>query len=209
MRAAFLVVLLSGSAWAEEAPDPDEVSAKLSRGKTIDSCLKAYGPARRTFPAAYLRGINMEAETCTKRVMNVTVDQVLVPLKKTDTVRFKLGMDAQRSFNEAVKRYCGRWEPYYERCCSTCSFTESSECAMDFHSVRTKQVEDALAKKVPPESPAAARVRTNEFESYAITWCAFLTETGFAVDGTCVSRVLGALEAGQRDDGAEKKCGKK
>ncbi len=188
------------------AQDPDEVGEQLARAKKIDACWAAYLPARKVFPTAYLRGTSTDAATCTRRVMNREIDALLLPLKKSGPALFKRGMDAQREFNDAVKRYCGRWSAWYGQCCATCSYTEEPECEMDFHGARVKQVQAAIAKSAPAEVSAPTRPRTSEFTAYATEWCAFLGEHGVAVDAQCGARVLGALEQGQRDKGAELSC---
>ncbi|MFT3710065.1 MAG: hypothetical protein QM817_20725 [Archangium sp.] len=179
--------------------DPDEVSAGLAKAKTVEKCVAIYRPAKKQFPTAYIRGTSTEAADCTRRVMNAELDKVLVPLKKSDATRFKLGMDAQRFFNEGVKRYCGRWEKYYADCCATCSYTEEPECEMDFHAARL-----LLVSSVPTDGiESAKRERVpKEFTEFAKAWCQFV---GDASD-TCPSRVLGVLESKQRDDGKELTC---
>lgn len=178
--------------------DPDVVSARLAKADTIAKCVSAYTPAKKTFPTAYIRGVSVEAADCTRRVMNAELDLVLVPLKKSDAARFKLGMQAQASFNTGVKKYCGRWERWYGECCSTCSFTEQPECEMDFHAARL-----TLVKAVGDEGVAPKRERiTKEFSEFARQWCQFLGDAS----ETCPTRALGVLEHGQRDDGRELKC---
>ncbi|MBL8913260.1 MAG: hypothetical protein JNM17_21365 [Archangium sp.] len=191
MLVALVAVLLS--------QDPDAVSGGLARAKTVEKCVSIYTPAKKTFPTAYIRGVSVEAADCTRRVMNAELDTVLVPLKKSDAPRFKLGMQAQASFNTAVKKYCGRWERWYADCCSTCSFTEQPECEMDFHAARL-----TLLKAVGDEGAAKRERTTKDFSEFATQWCQFLGDTS----DTCASRVLGVLEHGQRDDGRELKCGK-
>jgi hypothetical protein len=200
------LALALGLAFPAAAQDPDEVIDALSLAKTIDACFAKYAPAKKTFPTALIRGTSMGAESCTRRVMNVEVDKILVPLKQAQPALFKRGMEAQKRFNEAVKAYCGRWEPYYEKCCSTCSFTEQPECGMAFHAARVLQVHEAIAGTAPAEVKAPSRPRTSLFETYATEWCSFLSEKGVAVDASCSARILNALAARQSDDGAELRC---
>jgi hypothetical protein len=191
---AFVLLVLA------QAPDPDEVSAGLAKAKSVEKCAAIYAPAKRSFPTAYIRGTSTEAADCTRRVMNAELDRVLVPLKKADAVRFKLGMEAQKFFNEAVKRYCGRWEKYYGECCATCSYTEEPECEMDFHAARLQVV-----NAVPADAAAGKRERVvKEFGEFAKAWCQFVGDSA----ESCPARILGVLEAKQRDDGRELRCGK-
>jgi hypothetical protein len=191
VTAALLALLLS------QALDPDEVSAGLSRAKSVEACAALYAPARKSFPTAIIRGVSTDAAACTRRVMNAELDGVLLPLKKRDEPKFRLGMDAQRAFNEGVKRYCGRWEKYYADCCATCGYTEHPECEMDFHAARL-----TVLKTVPEVEAAKGERLVKEFGAFAAAWCQFLGDGSAA----CPKRVLGALEAKQRDDGKELKC---
>jgi hypothetical protein len=183
------------------AQDPDELSEALKKAKTHAACAAPWRQAKKTFPTAYVRGASIEAADCTRRVMNAALDKVLVPLKKTEPERFKRGMELQRHFNEAVKAYCGRWDAWYERCCATCSYTEAPECEMDFHAARLAQIAEHLEGKPPADAAPPSRARTQDFAGFAAEWCSFTT----SVEG-CVARVLGGIEAKQRDDGAALSC---
>lgn len=189
-------------------PDPDEVSASLKRARTIEACRLAYGPAKDTYPTSYIRGVSAEAEQCTRRVMNAKVDELLLPLKKSNAEAFKQGMEVQRLFNVAIESYCGRWSKYYEACCVTCSYTEQPECGMAFHEVRVKQVSEFLSKKLVSPAPMAKRKTTAVFQPFAAAWCAMLAGQG-VLSLSCEADVLGGLEAGQSDDGAALSCTKR
>lgn len=186
-------------------PDPDEVSASLKRARTIEACRLAYGPAKDTYPTAFIRGVSAEAEQCTRRVMNAKVDELLLPLKSSSPEAFKQGMEVQRLFNVAVASYCGRWAKYYEACCVTCSFTEQPECGMAFHEVRVKQVSEFLSKKLVSPAPPPQRKPTAAFQPFAAAWCSMLAGQG-VLSLSCEADVLGGIEAGQSDDGAALSC---
>lgn len=188
MRWWLLVALVPFVARAEDE--------EFRNAKTLAQCAEVYLPGKQQMPAAYVRSFSLDYAACTWRVMNVELDKVLVPLKKSDAAKFKLGMDTQRLFNEAVKRYCGRWNAWYAECCSTCSYTEEPECEADFHAARV------WLQARPLSEGAAKRPRTSaEFGEFAKSWCQF---TGG--DAACAGRVLATLESKQRDDGRELSC---
>ncbi|MFO0600908.1 MAG: hypothetical protein U0228_36700 [Myxococcaceae bacterium] len=192
-----VVVMTAGSALAQDFPE-------FADAKTIEQCVKLYRSEKKQAPTAVVRGLSTEAADCTRRVMNARLDVLLVPWKKSDATKFKQGMEAQKLFNQAVKGYCSRWERWYADCCSTCSYTEEPECEMDFHAARFAQVDAVLSKKPLADAPAPTRARTQDFAAFAKAWCALLAEG----EG-CEARVLGGLEAGQRDDGRELSCRRK
>jgi hypothetical protein len=183
-----LLLLVPLVARAEEDP--------FQGANTFAQCAEVYLPAKKEMPTAYLRGFSVDYAACTRRVMNAELDTVLLPLKTTDPAKFKLGMDSQRRFNEAVKRYCGRWSAWYADCCSTCSYTEAPECEADFHAARVR------LQALPLGDGAAKRSRVPaEFGEFAKQWCQFS-----GGDDACAGRVLATLEANQRDDGRALSC---
>lgn len=170
----------------------------LASAQDIASCRRAYFAEKKGMPTAAIRGFSADYAACTKRAMNVEVDRVLVPLKKADAERFKTGMALQKTFNEAVQRYCGRWSPYYEKCCSTCSFNEQPECEADFYSARVALVRSELSKNALPEGSVTNDVVKREFSDFASAWC--------ARNEDCTTRVLALISATQRDDGRALTC---
>lgn len=190
IRATALVSLLAFSAFAQDDEDP------FAGARTIDACRKIYATEGKGLPAAGMRYVSSQFAVCTKRVMNVEVDRVLLPLKKRDAEKFKGGMSTQKSFNEAVQRYCGRWSKYYEQCCSTCSFNEQPECEADFHSARVK-----MSKETLPEAGKVSEPVTRDFTEFATAFCTFTERKD-----DCPARVLTLITATQRDDGKALTC---
>ncbi|MGV3621513.1 MAG: hypothetical protein ACO1OB_11885 [Archangium sp.] len=187
---ALVVSLFSITAFAQDEEDP------FVKAKTLDACRKIYATEGAGLPAAGMRWMSSQFAACTKRVMNVEVDRVLVPLKKTNTTKFKDGMAMQKLFNEAVQRYCGRWSPYYEKCCSTCSYNEQPECEADFHTARVK-----MSKETLPEAGKVAEPIGKEFTEFANAFCAFTERKD-----DCATRVLTLITVTQKDDGKALGC---
>lgn len=187
---ALIVTLFAFSAFAEEEEDP------FAKARTTDACRKIYAVEGKGLGAAGMRYVSSQFSSCTKRVMNVEVDRVLLPLKKTAVEKFKDGMAMQKLFNEAVQRYCGRWSKYYENCCSTCSFNEQPECEADFHSARVK-----MSKETLPEAGKTSEPVTKEFTEFANAFCAFTERKD-----DCVARVLTLISVTQKDSGKALGC---
>ncbi len=188
LRLAFFTSLFAAtSSLAQEFDD----------ARTIDACRKVYAASSKNMPTAAMRGIGADYGRCTKRAMNAEVDRMLVPLKRSDAARFKAGMALQKTFNQAVQRYCGRWEPYYERCCSTCSFNEQPECEADFHAARVALARNEMKTN---DGTVSEPVKTG-FSAFAAAWCTFT-----AGNDDCSTRVLALITATQRDDGRQLTC---
>lgn len=197
-RITFVTSLLIASTVFAQVDDPD---AEFAKATTIGACRKVYAAASKGMPTAAIRGISASFGKCTKRVMNGEVDRVLRPLQKPNIARFKSGMTMQKAFNDGVQKYCGRWSPYYEKCCSTCSFNEQPECEADFHTARVALVKAELANAaLPPASKTNENVN-REFASFATAWCTF---TGGKDE--CSARVLSFISSSQRDDGRTLSC---
>ena len=99
MRAAALVPLIAFAALAQDEEDP------FAKARSIEACRKIYAAEGQGLGAAGMRFVSAQFSECTKRVMNVEVDRVLVPLKKSNAEKFKSGMAMQKSFNEAEQHF--------------------------------------------------------------------------------------------------------
>lgn len=194
---AFAALLLASTVSAQ-VDDPD---AEFAKANSIGACRKVYAAASKSMPTAAIRGISSSFSKCTKRVMNGEVDKVLRPLQKASIAKFKAGMTMQKSFNDAVQKYCGRWSKYYEKCCSTCSFNEQPECEADFHTARVALVKAELANASLPANAKTNENVSREFAAFATAWCAF---TDMKLE--CNERVLSFISSSQRDDGNALSC---
>jgi hypothetical protein len=193
VRLASAAVLL----WAFSAFAQADWENALQRATTLEQCQRVYAKIKaQGLPTAFMRGLSTEAAGCTARAANRTIDELLLPLKAKQSPAFSVGMAAQREFNQAVKKTCSRWEGYYERCCSTCSFTEEPACETQFHLVRSAQVARAIAATPSPGSgEAQSKQLVTDFTAFANKWCELLKAIDVQVDEACAAHVLGELEA--------------
>lgn len=123
----------------EEGGDPAKLFSKVTESA---ECLKVYQSEKvQGAPTSVRRGLNIDAAECLRKTMVKKIDHKIIPLKSSHPVKFKAELELQKQFNQAVKKYCGRWESYYQSCCSACSFNEESECQMDLYQWRMNQID--------------------------------------------------------------------
>lgn len=167
--------------------------------KTMENCIDTFQSEEvQSAPTSARRALNTDAETCVKKMMDRKLDEVLLPLKKSDPDAFKKMMASQKMFNQSVQKYCGRWESYYQKCCSTCSFNEETKCKTDLWIWRGLNTKPQFSKEVKLKGKGDT-VFSENFTEFANSVCQ---------DGNCSQWLLAELENHVFDSRPLKKCKK-
>jgi|GEM_PF-1912457 len=206
---SFLMLVLFCKVLPAFAAESDDI-ATFPKNASIQECLKVYqSDDVQSAPTAYRRELNTKAENCFKRAMNKTLDQRLLKLKTENTKNFSLEMDLQKTFNASVGQYCGRWEDYYNKCQSTSSFTDLTECKIDFYTFREAQAAQMNSKSLSLPTEKNHSQAIEGFSDYAKKLCV-LPEVGWKdqkAPDNCVDRLLAQMQKAIRDDGKKLVCG--
>lgn len=119
-------------------------------GKTADECsqsisdfMKGCEKASQSSPAVMVNRILSE-NLCLKSVLNQTLDQRLLTLKKNDTQSFKIEMETQKNFNQAAQEICQQ----LNACDGTMYRMTKAQCELSLTQLRLRQAKAILDKNL-------------------------------------------------------------